>query len=92
MGTHRFYAHGALADHPAGYMYVLWPIGKFAEGLGPPPLAKVPAVPRGLHLAAGPRLELLIDFHRDDARPTRPQTELQGCPRRWWPEQRTRIS
>jgi hypothetical protein len=37
------------------------------EGLGPLPLAKVPAVPRGLHLAAGPRLELPIDFHRDDA-------------------------
>jgi hypothetical protein len=37
------------------------------EGLGPLPLAKVPAVPRDLQLAAGPRLELPIDFHRDDA-------------------------
>jgi len=41
--------------------------GILLEGLGPLPLARVPPFPRGLRLAAGPRLELPIDFHRDDA-------------------------
>jgi dolichyl-phosphate-mannose-protein mannosyltransferase len=50
VGTHRFYAHGAFADYPPGYMYVLWLIGKFAVSPGYL-LLKLPAIAGDLGLA-----------------------------------------